>query len=69
MKIEKHITERGFKKIEFKDMYNYNCSIQESSNVEPSIWVGVSENRMILDKKMARKIGNMLLKFGYFGKI
>ena len=69
MEIKRYKTERGFERIEFKDMYGVNCSMQESSNVKPSIWLGVNEDRMILDRKMARELGNRLLWFGYFGKM
>ena len=60
-------TQRGFRKTDFKDMYNQECSIQQSSNIIPSIWVGVNNDRMILDRKMAREIGNRLVWFGFFG--
>lgn len=43
------LTNRGFQKIIFKDSYNVNCSLQESSSVIPRIWLGVHELRMNLD--------------------
>lgn len=39
MKTEK--TPRGFGIIEFKDSYEQECSIQDSSSVDPKIWLGV----------------------------
>lgn len=66
---KKYKTQRGFTRIDFKDLYNQECSIQESSNIIPSIWIGVGTDRMILDRKMARRIGNRLVWFGYGGKI
>lgn len=32
---------RGFKHATFDDAYGQTCSIQESSNVDPHIWLGV----------------------------
>ena len=34
-------TARGFEVVHFKDDYGIDCSIQESSAVEPHIWLGV----------------------------
>ena len=34
-------TSRGFEVIHFDDDYGVDCSIQESSAVEPHIWLGV----------------------------
>jgi len=34
-------TQRGFQLIEFNDDYGEKCSIQESSNVVPHLWLGV----------------------------
>lgn len=33
-------TGRGFARAEFKDVYNWSCSIQESSSVVPRLWLG-----------------------------
>ena len=51
MKVKRYKTQRGFTRIDFKDKYGIDCSLQESSNVTPSVWLGTNENRMILDKK------------------
>jgi len=32
--------ERGFAYTEFTDSYGVPCSLQESSNIKPSIWLG-----------------------------
>lgn len=37
-------TKRGFNTIQFKDVYDVECSIQESSLAsEPAIWLGVND--------------------------
>ena len=36
-------TQRGFQVIEFQDSYGISCNIQESSSVEPHIWLGVKD--------------------------
>jgi hypothetical protein len=41
----KTFTARGFKLHTFEDSYKTPCSFQESSNVDPSIWLGVTEAR------------------------
>ena len=33
-------TLRGFNYIEFEDRYGVKCSLQQSSNIEPCIWLG-----------------------------
>ena len=35
-------TNRGFEVKHFNDAYGVDCSIQESSSVEPHIWLGVT---------------------------
>lgn len=40
MKIDKTTTARGFGLYEFTDSYGEKCSLQESSNVCPHIWLG-----------------------------
>lgn len=49
MKFTKNTTYRGFKIIQFYDDYDELCDIQESSSVEPHIWLGThSANPKIL---------------------
>lgn len=43
LKFEEESTCRGFKMLKFKDDYDELCNIQESSNVEPHIWLGTNE--------------------------
>jgi hypothetical protein len=43
MKYKCKTTERGFKLIQFKDSNGAVCDIQESSRVEPHIWLGTDE--------------------------
>jgi len=65
MKVTK--TNRGFELIEFKDTYGEICSLQESSSVEPHIWLGCNENgkfhrgevlspRMHLNRKQVKEL-------------
>lgn len=37
-------TNRGFGYIEFMDAYDCECSLQQSSLVEPHIWLGMQKN-------------------------
>ena len=68
MKIYK--TNRGFKRIDFKDCYEEECSIQESSQAfVTNIWLGKSGNRMLLDKKISWQLVKKLLKFIIFSKL
>lgn len=41
MKVNK--TDRGFFIINFTDSYGVKCSLQESSNVIPHVWLGVDD--------------------------
>lgn len=48
-----NITNRGFKLIQFKDDYNELCDIQESSSIDPHIWLGThNPNPQILASKV-----------------
>lgn len=40
MKFYEDVTCRGFKLVQFHDDYGELCDIQESSSVEPHIWLG-----------------------------
>lgn len=42
-------TVRSFGLIDFKDAYSQECSIQESSLVDPHIWIGVDNVGPLLD--------------------
>lgn len=52
MEIKK--TKRGKSLIEFKDMYDESCSLQEDS--DGSIWLGVDDNRMNLDRDQVKAL-------------
>lgn len=53
MEFIKNITNRGFKLIQFKDAYDELCDMQESSSIEPYIWLGThSPNPRILASKL-----------------
>lgn len=44
MKVKQSVTDRGFGLIEFKDFYDADCNIQESSlATENAIWIGVND--------------------------
>lgn len=49
------MTQRGFRKVTFEDIGGVPCSLQESSNVEPCIWLGADkvtvydERRLVVD--------------------
>lgn len=53
LKIKKKTTRRGFALWTFEDDYGMKCSIQESSLVEPHIWLGA-------DKPMQMKGNDMV---------
>jgi len=66
---EKH-TERGFSRIEFKDRYNFDCSLQASSLAEEAcIWLGVEENRAHLTQEHVKKLLPYLQRFAETGEI
>lgn len=48
MELKWEKTERGFAIARFKDTYGKECTIQESSSIEPRLWVGCGEDRMHL---------------------
>lgn len=55
MKITIRPNVRGFMYVDFKDTYNDDCSIQESSSAdEPCIWLGRNEGTHHLGKCLAR---------------
>lgn len=58
---------RGFYFATFKDRYGESCSIQESSSVVPSIWLGVDGNRMHLSRKMVKDLLPLLTRFAEHG--
>lgn len=43
---EVFVTERGFAGVLFQDDSGLRCSLQESSAVEPHVWLGVAETRV-----------------------
>ena len=63
--MKKRLTARGFPIIEFKDMYDQDCSLQVSSSIEPAVWFGIDNgnSRMHLDKRCIRKLMAILKDF------
>lgn len=68
MKVQR--TPRGFEIVEFVDICEKECSIQQSSivletgsNPKPgtsALWLGTNDNRMHLDKSLAQQIASLL---------
>lgn len=56
MKFTKEYTARGFILNHFNDDYNEKCSFQQSSAVEPHIWLGIAEAKPIIMCSDARKL-------------
>ena len=59
---EKDKTLRGFKLFEFDDDYNKKCSLQESSSVEPHIWLGIDKPELRIMFKDSEMLGLGLKK-------
>lgn len=49
-------TNRGFELHHFLDDYNAECSIQESSSIEPHIWLGISKPQLSIMYKDKDKL-------------
>ena len=70
-------TECGFKRADFEDLYNSQCSLQESSlATENAIWLGVHKNyqgaestRMHLTEKQVAALLPHLKRFVETGKL
>lgn len=50
-------TGRGFYLVDFIDDYNKKCSLQESSSIEPHIWLGVDDPEPQIMAKDAINLG------------
>jgi hypothetical protein len=56
------LTPRGFEIIRFKDHYDFDCSLQQSSLAEfeqpgsSAVWFGVGDNRMHLGVELLRQL-------------
>lgn len=57
------VTQRGFWLTDFRDTYGQSCSIQQSSSVNPRVWVGVDCCRMHLSPAQARGLAARLIAF------
>jgi len=71
MKMKRYeLADRGFYGYEFKDIYGEECSIQESSlATSDALWLGAGENRMHIDKPLAKKLIKFLRYFYRTGKL
>lgn len=82
--MKKSKTLRGFRIYKFKDDFGEECSLQASSRADKSqVWLGLSEMmpkmhpvlgeslgmRMLLDRKLAKKLGKMLTDFAESGEL
>ena len=57
-------TERGFTLYTGYDTYGEQYTVQESSSVEPRVWVGATyTDRAHLDPEQARDLGELLVAF------
>jgi hypothetical protein len=62
MQIER--TERGFAIARFKDRYDIECNIQESSlATEACLWLGTKKDRMHVTQELAAELIPMLQHF------
>lgn len=52
-------TERGFEKQCFKDDYGVDCSLQESSAIEPHVWLGVHRAKAMI---LGKDVNNISIK-------
>lgn len=55
-------TNRGFETQHFCDDYGVECLIQESSNVEPHIWLGVAHNDLKVMAKDKQELLESVLR-------
>ena len=57
-------THKGFIRLEFEDLYENQCSLQESSLVtEYAIWFGINNNRMHLTQNQIEQLLPILERF------
>lgn len=64
MNTNEYVTDRGFKKIEFNDLYNKKCSIQKSSIAsQEAIWFGIDGDRMHLSREDVKELLPILERF------
>lgn len=62
-------TERGFGILEFTDVYDAECSLQESSSVTPRIWFGADGERMHLGVEDVKALLPLLQHFVDTGRL
>lgn len=65
----KKLSDRGFNILAFNDAYGEECSLQESSSVEPSIWLGIDKNRMHLRQHQVKELLPYLQYFVEHGEL
>lgn len=84
-KFKRGETQRGFTCIGFLDDYGEKCTLLDSSSIEPHIWLGVDEPKIIygnvakpvkgalsfmhLNQKQARQLAEELLYFADNGNL
>lgn len=73
--MKKSKTNRGFALYKFKDAYGGRCSLQQSFTLT-EVWLGLDPisidptvNRMLIDRKLAKKLALKLAAFAETGEI
>lgn len=63
-------TQRGFARMDFKDYYGSDCSLQKSSIIEPEcVWLGAGKDRMHLTQDHVRRLLPYLQHFVDTGEL
>lgn len=68
--MKREVTQRGFVVYRGTDSYGQPYSLQESSNVDPHVWIGGDgEHRAHLTQDMARELLPLLQHFADHGTL
>ena len=63
-------TERGFKRVEWRDRYGQHCHLSKSSlATEDCVWLGENTMPMHLTQKQAGKLAALLAHFAEHGEL
>jgi hypothetical protein len=69
MAVKVELTGRNFEIIRFRDRYDVECSLQQSSLAEfeppgsSAVWLGVEDNRMHLDLEQVKSLMKVLSRW------
>ena len=61
LKIKRKYTNRGFRLLLFKDDYSEDCSLQDSSLVEPHVWLGIDKPKMLKGNNLVELPNGMVV--------